>query len=97
MIEVLDERPGPTNTDLDESSYVARKAKSIGGPAEWEVLHDPDPAQAICRFAEALPASTLVLTTHGRGGLRRLAAGSVALAVIRDAPCPVLAFRPDEA
>jgi nucleotide-binding universal stress UspA family protein len=31
--------------------------------------------------------------THGRTGLRRLLMGSVAEAVIREAPCPVLVYR----
>jgi universal stress protein A len=34
-----------------------------------------------------------VLGTRGRTGLRRVALGSIAEAVVRDAPCSVLAVR----
>jgi nucleotide-binding universal stress UspA family protein len=33
------------------------------------------------------------MTTHGRGGLGRAVFGSVAEAVLRQAPCPVLLVR----
>lgn len=41
------------------------------------------------------PADLVVLGTHGRGGLDRLALGSVASAVARNAPCSVLLISPD--
>lgn len=39
-------------------------------------------------------AELLVLATHGRGGLKKLALGSVAEGVLRLAPCPVLTVGP---
>ena len=36
----------------------------------------------------------IVIGTHGRGGVARLLLGSVAEAVLRHAPCPVLAIKP---
>ena len=36
----------------------------------------------------------IVMGTHGRGGLNRVLLGSVAVRVIRLAPCPVLTVRP---
>ena len=50
-------------------------------------------AEEILRAAGELEADLIVLGTHGRTGLRRLLAGSVAEAVLRRAPCPVLALR----
>jgi Universal stress protein family len=38
----------------------------------------------------------LVLGTHGRGGLKKLALGSVAGEVLRLAKCPVLTIGPDD-
>ncbi len=53
-------------------------------------------AEEILREAEEAGADLIVLGTHGRTGLRRLLAGSVAEAVLRRAPCPVLALRGPE-
>ncbi|MFO7170142.1 MAG: universal stress protein [Chloroflexota bacterium] len=44
--------------------------------------------------ALALGADMVVLTTHGRGSLARLAVGSVADALVRSLPLPVLLTRP---
>lgn len=50
-------------------------------------------ADAIVERAEALGASMILMTTHGRSGLGRVVFGSVADAVVRHAPCPVLLVR----
>jgi nucleotide-binding universal stress UspA family protein len=55
---------------------------------------DGSPAGAIVACAEGLGASLVVVGTHGRTGLGRLALGSVAERVIRGAGCSVLAVRP---
>ena len=52
-----------------------------------------DPAAEIVRTAEEEKATSIVLGTHGRTGLSRLLMGSVAEAVVRRAPCPVLVYR----
>ena len=41
-------------------------------------------------------ADLLVMTTHGRGPLRRAWLGSVADGLLRRTPCPILAIRPEE-
>jgi nucleotide-binding universal stress UspA family protein len=48
---------------------------------------------AILRAAEELPARLVVVGTRGRTGLSRLVLGSVAEAVVRTAPSPVLVVR----
>jgi nucleotide-binding universal stress UspA family protein len=77
---------------LDESAALARKQgvqveplmlESIGGPA----------AEFIVSKASELKADLIVMGTHGRRGLRRLALGSDAEQVIRSAPVPVLLVR----
>ncbi len=53
-----------------------------------------DPASAIVRLAKDEDVDLIVMGTHGRTGLLRMLMGSVAEAVVRRAPCPVLTFRP---
>lgn len=52
-----------------------------------------DPAGEIVRIAADEKAEMIVLGTHGRTGVTRLLMGSVAEAVVRRAPCPVLVYR----
>ncbi len=51
------------------------------------------PADAIVRLAESEHVDLVVMGTHGRTGLLRLLMGSVAEAVVRRAPCPVVTFK----
>lgn len=50
-------------------------------------------AEAVAADAAAWPAHLIVLATHGRQGLERLRMGSVAEAILRVAPAPVLLVR----
>lgn len=50
---------------------------------------------ALAEEATARGCDLIVLSTHGRSGLRRLVLGSVAEAVIRHAHVPVLAVPPE--
>ena len=52
-----------------------------------------DPASEIVRIAEEEKADMIVLGTHGRTGMSRLLMGSVAEAVVRRSPSPVLVYR----
>ena len=52
------------------------------------------PATEVAQMAADLEADLVVVGTHGRRGLARLLLGSVAEAVVRLAPCPVLVVRP---
>ena len=52
-----------------------------------------DPAGEIVRIAGEEGAEMIVLGTHGRSGMARMLMGSVAEAVVRRAPCPVLVYR----
>lgn len=53
-----------------------------------------EPAEEILAEAQACGASLVAMSTHGRGGLARLTMGSVAEAVMRKAPCPVVTVSP---
>ena len=71
---------------LDECVH---RFKAKGGG----LLCDGPAGQAILSAASELPAQLLVVGTHGRTGLSRVALGSVAEAVVRAAPCSVLTVR----
>jgi len=53
-----------------------------------------EPAKRLVRFAKEQNVDLIVMGTHGRRALSRLVMGSVAEAVVRRAPCPVLTFKP---
>jgi nucleotide-binding universal stress UspA family protein len=84
--------------DTSESSYVARLARETRRlshhDVQYEVLHSNHPGKAIGDFARSIEASLIVASTHGRTGLDRLALGSVAMEIVRHAPCPVVLNRP---
>lgn len=52
------------------------------------------PAREIAQLASDLEVDLVVVGMHGRGAVSRFFLGSVAEAVTRLAPCPVLVFRP---
>ena len=49
-----------------------------------------DPATEISRYAKDHEARFIVISTHGRTGVKRLCMGSVALKVAAKAKCPIL-------
>lgn len=63
-----------------------------GVPAEM-VVHKGFVPESILTSAESNHVDLIVMGTHGRRGLDRLMMGSVTQAVLRRAPCPVLAVR----
>jgi nucleotide-binding universal stress UspA family protein len=69
-----------------------RQRKSLE-PAILEFLEVGKPAEEIVKAAKSWPADLIVIGSHGRSGVNRVLLGSVAEAVARDAPCPVLIVR----
>ena len=51
------------------------------------------PADEIVGLAWSLPADLIVISTHGRTGLKHVLLGSVAEHVVQRAPCPVFVVR----
>jgi nucleotide-binding universal stress UspA family protein len=86
--------------DVIDSSFVSSRAlelrRRIDRDVEFEVLHGGHTGRSITDFARETNASLIFLATHGRTGLARLRAGSVAAEVVRHAHCPVVLFRPPE-
>jgi nucleotide-binding universal stress UspA family protein len=90
---------GPIPAEMWPSiDQVQEKLRELEGHAhhvrvEAQVL-EGDPVDMILRAAEETQSDVIVMGTHGRTGLGRLLMGSVAEAVIRKAPCPVLSVKP---
>ncbi|MBI3004473.1 MAG: universal stress protein [Ignavibacteriales bacterium] len=53
-------------------------------------------AEEIVKAAREMDADLIVMSTHGRTGVRRTVIGSVAERVVRYALCPVLTVKPEE-
>ena len=51
------------------------------------------PADELVEYAKNHEIDLIVMGTHGRTGLTRVLMGSVAEAVLRNAPCPVLTIK----
>jgi nucleotide-binding universal stress UspA family protein len=74
----------------------AADAERLAGGVVSSVLLSAPAAEAIVGFARDDGTDLIVMSSHGRTGFRRLVLGSVAEAVARTAPCPVLIVRRDE-
>jgi nucleotide-binding universal stress UspA family protein len=58
----------------------------------WKVsreLRMGDAVEEIVKLALLLPATMLLMSTHGRSGLERIREGSVTEQVVKQSPCPV--------
>ena len=90
--------PGILRVDLSDQMMNAGRKRLDEAVHQFEakgggLLRSGAPASAILSAAKELPAQLLVIGTHGRTGLRRLALGNVAEAVVRQAPCSILVVR----
>ena len=79
---------------LDEMSASLSKAEP-SVPVET-AQHVGNPADAILETVKRLPNAMIVITSHGRDGMRRWLMGSVAEKVARHASCPVIIVRNKE-
>lgn len=100
---------GAMNVDLGpdvSETYQALEARVGQAMAKWQgdtgrtfarlAVHvrTEMATSEVAQLASDLDAELIVVGTHGRRGFRRLLLGSVAEAVVRQAPCPVLVMRP---
>ncbi len=82
------------NDDIRQSMANALEKYSSTNVLLRALIEEGESAPTIVRQSSDICADMIVISTHGRSGLRRLMFGSVAEAVIRTAPCPVLTVRP---
>ena len=76
-----------------QATVAAGKQKKIGTEIHVRtgVAH-----HEITQAAQTLKADLIVISTHGRTGLRHMLMGSTAERVVQHAPCPVLVVREKE-
>lgn len=89
--------PAIPEADWEARRYAAEETlKSLLATQKLEgrviVLADA-PVHAARQAASDLGAELIVVGTHGRSGLARVALGSVAERIVRDTPCSVLVVR----
>jgi len=93
VVQVVPTSPGADATNAEppiEAAAVRHAAEAMPDDAQWEVLVGSDVAASLLDYAARLPATLMVIGTHGRTGLARVALGSVAMRVVRQSQCPVL-------
>ncbi len=96
---------GPTMSqeefDLAEQQAIAETEAALGDKAARLGLEDAprivlrcDPGPTICKYAEEVGASAIVMGTRGRSGFKRAMLGSVSDYVLRHSPCTVIITPP---
>ncbi|MDH3899698.1 MAG: universal stress protein, partial [Gammaproteobacteria bacterium] len=73
-----DAHAGDIHEALDKAGWSVNRETRMG-----------DPVDEIVKFAILLPATMLLMSTHGRSGLERVRDGSVTEQVLKQCPCPV--------
>ena len=88
--ELFDEESKPSPIDLEPLQEVVPTDLEV--PYEHRLVYG-EPAEEIIKLAREENVALIVIGTRGTTGLTHLLTGSVAEAVIRQAPCPVVAVR----
>ncbi|KAF1723823.1 hypothetical protein CSC78_14630 [Pseudoxanthomonas japonensis] len=89
-------KDGVASYHAENAAYAMRKARTALKRARLpfrEAYLVGEPAESIVKQAKASKADLIVVGTHGRGALKQLFVGSVALKVIALSPMPVLVAR----
>ena len=71
-------------------TVLADRLRQVGVDATTGLLRSSYTAGAISDYARDLPGSVIAMSTHRRTGVKRVALGSVSLATVGLATCPVL-------
>ena len=99
---MLEDRPGPTQVDqqlvylMDRHremlhEFAMRHLAATPGIRFEEAVDMSEPQNSMGEWANANAIDLIVMSTHGRSGIRRAVMGSVTETVLRHASCPVLA------
>jgi universal stress protein A len=96
------ELPYPPELSPHQTSEVKKELKTIceaNIPSDVQthlVVHHDFAPDAIVKEARKTKADLIIVSTHGRTGLKHVFLGSVAEKIVRHAPCPVLVVREKE-
>lgn len=96
------ELPYPPPLSPHQTSEVKKELKRIcdvNVPSDVQthlVVHHDFAPDAIVKEARKTKADLIIVSTHGRTGLKHVFLGSVAEKIVRNAPCPVLVVREKE-
>ncbi|MBX7110824.1 MAG: universal stress protein [Dehalococcoidia bacterium] len=83
--------------EADESIHrIVASLRDQGVTVAAPRVIEGDAGRSIVEAADADAADLVIMATHGRSGVRRLALGSVADYVVGHASCPVLLIRPPQ-
>ncbi|MBN1589253.1 MAG: universal stress protein [Pirellulales bacterium] len=99
IMEVAD--PGIVWETIDDESRRGHAEDALRRELAEQGFDDPitivvrfgDPGHEIVAFADEIDAGLIIVSSHGRTGLRHLLLGSVAERVVRLAHCPVLVLK----
>lgn len=69
---------------------VVAELAGKGVRARGHFVADPDAADGVLRVARQESPTVLVMTSHGRSGLKKLMLGSVAERILKEVECPIL-------
>ncbi|HSF42348.1 MAG TPA: universal stress protein, partial [Thermoanaerobaculia bacterium] len=104
VLSVLQRQVAPQFTPEQVDRFAAEEldrfvAAHAGGEAAGlrRKVRTGNVREEILEELRETPADLVVLGTHGLGGFDRMAIGSVAADVVREAPCSVLVIRPEGA
>ena len=76
-------------------SIAERVQSEVTASVDWALL-DGDVVAAICASVEAAASPLVIMSTHGRTGIRRTWLGGVATGVLRHSSAPILMVRPHD-
>jgi nucleotide-binding universal stress UspA family protein len=93
---------GPSEQFIEQVRQEGRRSleafarKHLEGVPVKTAFLEGRPFVEIIRYARENQVDLIVISTHGRTGLKHALFGSVAEKVVRKAPCPVLVVKRDE-
>jgi nucleotide-binding universal stress UspA family protein len=87
LLNVIPDKDAEASGDAHAGDI--HEALERGGWAVSRETRMGDPVEEIVKFAILMPATLVLMSTHGRSGLERVSEGSVTEQVLKQSPCPV--------